>query len=376
MKTSKTILLCGAAAIAAAALLTGCTKGSFSHSGELIRFASATRGAASTKTAYGAVVTTGDKTMQALDWKDGDVITVASAQAEVQNVGGNASNYVVKVTSTGSEADVKSYGTVTNESENGLMWTEAKDYVFYAVYPKVSTAVSLTAAGAVSATIPAEQALTGETTTKTVGEGESAITYKIYQPDMANAFMTARTAITVSGSADEAPKVPLEFTPAFTAFEFNVSSQDDEIELTQFQLLSPEDRGDKLAGTFTMTAGDVTTAAASAGTASVTVPMTEKITAAEGLSFTVFTVPVINNDALRIRFTSKDGEDATKTSWVDLKYSNSEAAGANAGKALQFQAGHKYRINMLKLPSNQWKISITAVFEEWVEAEDEVVIYI
>ena len=117
-------------------------------------------------------------------------------------------------------------------------------------------------------------------------------------------------------------------------------------------------------------------ARARAGTASVTVPMTETITANEGLSFTVFTVPVINNDALRIRFTSKDGEDATKTSWVDLKYSNSEAAGANAGKALQFQAGHKYRINMLKLPSNQWKISITAVFEEWAKAEDEVVIYI
>ena len=104
--------------------------------------------------------------------------------------------------------------------------------------------------------------------------------------------------------------------------------------------------------------------------------MTETVTAAEGLTFTVFTLPLVNEDALRVRFTSKDGDEDTKTSWIDLKYSNSEAAGDNAGKALQFQAGHKYRINMLKLPSNQWKITIAAVFEEWVEAEDEVVIYI
>ena len=60
-----------------------------------------------------------------------------------------------------------------------------------------------------------------------------------------------------------------------------------------------------------------------------------------------------------------------------VKYSDDVAkAGDNAGMALQFEAGHKYRINMLKLPSSQWKISIAPVFEDWVDAKQEVVIYI
>lgn len=378
MRNSRTFLLFGAAATVAAALVSGCSKSSiFTHKGELIRFASATKGTASTKTVYGEVYTTGEgenqKTMQILDWKTGDMITIASAQAEVQNIGGNASNYVVTLKTAGNETDVKSYGTVSNENENGLMWTEAKDYTFYAVYPKVSDKLTLTAAGAVTAEIPTEQALSGDTKTKTVGEGDDAITYKVYQPDMDYAYMTAKTEVSVSGDAGEAPQVPLTFNPAFTAFEFNVSSKDDKIELTQFQLLSPKGSSDKLAGTFSMTAGDLGTASAASDESSVTVPMEETITATEGLSFTVFTVPVINQSALRIRFTSKDGDTDTKTSWVDLKYSDDAE---KAGKPLQFQAGHKYRINMLKLPSNQWKITIAAEFEEWGEAEDEVTIYI
>ena len=373
MRKSRTILL-ACAAIACAALTTGCTKGRvFSHGGEAIRFTTASGGGYTTKTVYGDDVETDGVKKQALNWVDGDVITIASPQAEVQNVGGHASNYVIVSPTAG----VPSKGSVQNEGDNGLMWGDDADatYDFYAVYPKMRDGLTLDpATGLVTAGIPAEQALTGTATTKTVGEGDDAITYKVYAPDMDYAYMTAATkGVTPS---EDANAVSLTFNPAFTAFEFNVSSQDDEIELTQFQILSPEGSSDNLAGTFTMTAGSLTTASATSGTASVTVPMTETVTAAEGLTFTVFTLPLVNEDALRVRFTSKDGDEDTKTSWIDLKYSNSEAAGDNAGKALQFQAGHKYRINMLKLPSNQWKITIAAEFEEWVEAEDEVVIYI
>ena len=107
------------------------------------------------------------------------------------------------------------------------------------------------------------------------------------------------------------------------------------------------------------------------------------MTVTRGLSLTVVTVPVTNQSPLRIRFSSKDGEPETeggevptKTSYLDLKYSNDEAAGTNAGNPVRFLAGHKYRIHMLKLPSSQWKITIAPDFDEWIQAEEEIVIYI
>ena len=207
---------------------------------------------------------------------------------------------------------------------------------------------------------------------------------------MKYAFMTAALTDFTATSYDQT--VPLEFKPAFTAFEFNVSSQDEPIDLTEFEILSPDadgkpnPNGDALAGTFSMTAGgDLPTSKPSTATPSVKVDLsaTAAIDDTNGLTFTVFTVPVTNTNPLRIRFTSKDGEpeteggeQPTKTSYLDLKYSNNEAAGTNAGKAVQFLAGHKYRIHMLKLPSSQWKITIAPEFDEWIQAEEEIVIYI
>ncbi|MBQ9174317.1 MAG: fimbrillin family protein [Bacteroidales bacterium] len=383
MRTRLSTIILACAAIAGAAMVSGCSKSPFRLSGQAINFTTRAGGSASTKTAYGTdqekEIDGVKRNFQALDWVTGDVITIASPQAVVQNDAdeAHASNYVVTVKTKG----VPSTGSVQNESANGLMWTDKESYDFYAVYPKTREGLTLNYTdGKVTATIPAEQELTGETTTKdvTTGKGEDAvtITYKVYQPDMQYAYMTA-VAKGVT-ETDEAGAVELEFNPAFTAFEFNVSSIDDEpIELTEFELLSPEGRSDKISGSFTMTAGQLSTAAVSAGTQSVKVAMDETVKETEGLSFTVFTLPVVNTDALRIRFTSKDGEDATKTSWIDLKYSDdAEKARDNAGKALTFQPGHKYRINMLKLPSSQWKISIVAVFEDWVDAEEEVIIYI
>ena len=385
MKTRKATILLAGAAIACMAITSGCSKSPIGLGGKAIQF-TASGSSQTTKTEYGD--DSGSK--QALDWKTGDVITVASPQAPVQNDNtGNlhASNYVVTVKTTG----VPSTGSVKNEGVNGLMWSdddEIKAYDFYAVYPKAGNDISIVpASGLVTATIPASQPLNGTASDKIVGEGDAAITYKEYKPDMSFAFMTAATKSVTPTT--EAASVKLTFDPAFTAFEFNVSSQDeDEIELTEFELLSPNDgesvkRNDKLAGQFTMTAGaDVATGvtAASSATQSIKVDMSgapQKIGEKTGLTFTVFALPVANKEPLRLRFTSKDGDNASKTSWLDLKYSDdAEKAGTNAGKPLVFEAGHKYRINMLKLPSSQWKISIKPIFEDWVKAEDEVVIYI
>ena len=396
MKKHSYILLMACAAIAGAALLESCSKeGGISLNGP-IQFGMVSRGTLTTKTVYGKDYLEGEgedqkATYQSLDWVAGDLITIASPQALVQNDASanpaRAADYKIStVLSTGTATDHQSKAKVVNADANGLMYDDSYkgSYDFYAIYPNHSEGrITLTEAGAVSATIPATQTLKsgaskeeskkytidGETVTKT-------IKYTVYDPDMQFAFMTA--ALEEFAPKDEQQTIPLTFTPAFTAFEFNVSSQDDEIELTKFEILSP-DNSDKLAGTFNMTAGTLPTSAPNA-TSSVTVDMTKidgtnpapKINQTNGLTFTVFTVPVENTKPLRIKFTSKDGENATKTSWLDLQYNNGE----NAGNPVKFLAGHKYRIHMLKLPSSQWKITITAVYEDWVKAEEEVVIYI
>lgn len=385
MKTRLITLLSVCAVIAGAALLSGCSKSSFSnYGGQPIRFMTTSSGSASTKTVYGA--DNSAKTMQALDWVDGDVITIASPQAVVQSGGTNpahASNYVVAVTQTGTAADVESKGTVSNEGSNGLMWLDSTPeggYDFFAIYPKSGSDISLVPeSGLVTATVPASQPLNGTAVDKAVTEGSVSVTYKEYKPDMKYAFMTA-SKLAYTPPTNAVPNVDLRFTPAFTAFEFNVASADeDPVELTGFEILSPSGKSDKLAGTFTMTAGNLATVAQTATTNSIVVDMSsahQTVTNTQGLTFTVFAVPVKNTDPLRLRFTSTDGASA-KTSWIDMKYSDDVAkAGDNAGKALQFEAGHKYRINMLKLPSSQWKISIAPVFEDWVDAEQEVIIYI
>ena len=384
MERRRTILL-ACAAIAGAAMLCGCSKteGGMHLSGA-IQFGMASRGGQTTKTVYGDKDATKDgKTYQPLNWAEGDVVTIASPQAVVQNDpnGGHASNYVISQITLATETDPQSKAKVVNEAANGLMWLDNIDtYDFYAIYPKNETGViTLTQNGAVEATIPAAQDLTGTPTTKSESKTNEVtgqtltVNYKVYAPDMKYAFMTG--ALKSFKPTSNTQTVPIVFNPAFTAFEFNVSSQDDPIELTQFEILS-SDGSDKLAGTFTMTAGG-TDVSATGATSSVKADLSaaDAIDATNGLNFTVFTVPVTNTQPLRIKFTSKDGE-TTKTSWLDLKYSNNAAAGDNAGKAVQFLAGHKYRIHMLKLPASQWKITIAAVLEDWIPAEEEIVIYI
>ncbi len=379
MEKRRTILFLACAAIAGAALLCGCSKseGGIRLSGP-VQFGMVSRGGQTTKTVYGDDVEKDGKKYQRLDWVAGDKITIASPQALVQNDASEnparAADYVISQVLDAVAGDPQRKAKVSNDGANGLMYDEKYEgaYTFYGIYPKAEAGViSLTDAGAVSATIPASQTL-GTTSTKseskeyTVGEETTTLTvnYTVYAPNMKYAFMTAAETLT---PVNEQQTIPLTFNPAFTAFEFNVSSQDEEeIDLTEFELVSPEKNDDY--------PGFVQDKLLSS---------TDAIDATHGLSFTVFTVPVTNQSPLRIRFTSKDGEpeteggeQPTKTSYLDLKYSNNEAAGTNAGKAVQFLAGHKYRIHMLKLPSSQWKITIAPEFDEWIQAEEEIVIYI
>jgi hypothetical protein len=372
---TKVIRILACAAILGTAILMGCNKnGLDDNKGKAIRFSAVSKGALATKTAYGADNT--NHTFQVIDWQANDLIRVYSTEAVHRNDGSqHFADYIILGSTVDAEnhtstASLKAETLDNTDSDNaaglanGLIWGSEATYDFWGIYPSTAQNkdITLGASGAVSAVIPAAQPLNGTATDKTVG----TVTYKEYKPDMNYAYMTA-AAIGMENGKD----FNLVFNPAFTAFEFNVTSEDETpVELTGFELLSP-DGSDKLAGSFTMTAGDLTSVAAPSGTSSVTVDMSsshQTVTDETGLTFTVFTLPADNAKPLRLRFSSTNGTQA-KTSRLDLVDKN--------GKALVFTAGTKYRINMLKLPSSQWKISIAPVLEPWVLAEeDEVIIYI
>ena len=340
-------------------LLSGCNKSPFSHEGELITFGTVAAGS-QTRTAYGTDFTdpNTNAVRQRIDWKTNDVVRIVSDYAKVLNDGSNLEYADYTVTTVTEEADGTS-SAVVNTNPNGLCWSGAEKYTFWGVYPSTTT---ITAAGVVSADfIQAEQSLpTGDPTTKTVGEGDDAITYNVYTPDISGHVLTAIA--TDVKENDEKPQVKLHFKPAFTAIEFNLSSQDDDIEMTQLQLVADAEGSDYLAGPFTMNAGDLSSVAVTTASASKTVTLSTgdglTLKKAEGASLTMFILPKNNASTLTLRLTSKE-DDGTKTSFVKL---------LKGGQPYVFEAGKKYRINGFKAPGNSWKIFIATEYmrlEEW-----------
>ena len=344
-------------------LLSGCNKSPFSHEGELITFGTVAAGS-QTRTAYGAdFPATGTPTHQRIDWETDDVLRIVSDYARVSNDGSNKEYADYTVTSATQEADGTS-AAVVNTNPNGLCWTGADSYTFWGVYPSTTP---ISTAGVVTADfIDAAQSLPSTTTTKTVGEGDDAITYTVYTPDISGHVLTAIA--TDVKENDEKPQVKLHFKPAFTAVEFNLSSQDDPIEITQVKLAAAETGSDYLAGPFTMDAGDLSSVSVTTASASKAVTLSAgdgvTVTATEGATFTMFLLPVSNAGALTFSVTSKEDE-GSKTSYVSLtKTVNGEKV------PFVFEAGKKYRINGFKAPGNSWKIFISTDIlnvEEWGE---------
>lgn len=377
----KNLCIISAAVLLASLLLGGCTKNPFSRKGELITFGTVSTGNL-TRAAYGDdYPATGTPTLQRIDWESGDMVRIVSDNARVVNNGSNAVFADYTVSTVTPEADGSSSGAVVNTNPNGLAWTDADSYTFWAVYPSTTT---ISNAGVVSADfITATQALPTASTSKTVGTGDDAITYAVYTPALTNAVMTA--VATGVKESDEKPQVKLHFKPAWTAIEFNLSSLDEAIKLTQIQLVASG--SDYLAGSFTMPAGDhnpdpdsenkvfshVSVDTGDTGSASKTVTIaTEEnqpltLTKNTGVSLTMFLLPVANTSALRFRLTSEEG-DGTKTSYVDLKKN---------GQPFVFEAGKKYRINGFKAPGSSWKIFIATDImnvDDWGDPVDTEII--
>lgn len=344
----QTILI--AALLGALVLLGGCNKTGLTGKGGEITFGSVSNGA-QTRAQYGDDFTNpnDNKLYTAINWEVGDIVRIISPEAAVTGDGSNLhwADYTVKSVSEQSDG---TSAALVNTNPNGLAWTGKETYSFYSVYPS-TTPISLEEAtyGQVSADfINAAQTLPATTATKTVGEGEEAITYTVYTPDIKSAVMTAAVAGVKENA--EKPQVKLHFKPAWTAVEINLSSLDDDIDVIEVQLVADAESTDYLAGPFTMTAGNLASVAVNTASASKTVTLSAgegvTVTKTAGATFTMLLLPVNNTAALKLRITSKEG-DGTKTSVVTLKKS---------GQPFVFEAGKKVRINGLKAPGSSWKI--------------------
>ena len=345
-------------------LLGGCNKSPFSHAGELITFGTTSSGT-QTRTAYGADFENSGKKYQRIDWEEGDIVRIVSDYARVANDGSNKEYADYTVTDNITPETDGTSAAVVNTNPNGLCWMpNVEKYTFWGVYPSTTT---ISSAGVVSTDfIKAAQTLPeADAETKTV----NGVEYTVYTPSLKNAVMTG-IAKDVKEN-DEKPQVKLHFQAAWTAIEFNLSSQDDDIEITEVQLVADAESDDYLAGPFTMTAGDLGSIAVTTTDASKTVTMAmENVTVKtdKGATFTMFLLPVTNQSTVKLRLTSKDGDNDTKTSVVSL---------TKNGQTFPFEAGKKYRINGFKAPGSSWKIYISTDIlhvDEWLEPDEDTAI--
>ena len=242
-----------------------------------IRF-TASAEAAGTKTAYSGVVTNG---VERIDWAEGDRIRIYSDKAVHRNAPDQPyADYTVSSVGVDPSNAAWSRAGITPAGGNGLVWGSTPDtYTFYGIYPVTDCADG--ASGILCGTIDADQ-----------GSGDPAVNLPKY-----GCLTAARQAAL---SAD----VELPFAPAFTAFEFHITS-DTAATLLDFTISSASG---PLSGPFTVTYTGLTPAYSTTGTGRairLTFPTGVPVSPAAGCTFTVFALPLDILTDLRISFTAR-----------------------------------------------------------------------
>lgn len=307
--------------------------------------ASAASEAEDTKTTYtgdGTFSSEGNLTKERIDWVDGDMIRIVSAQAQVldksvtpwllryssDNPQYSLADYTVATHKK--ETDVISRATIAPVGGNGLQWGTG-NHTFYAMYPSSET----------SGYSAAEKAKIGINHEKMMGTIPAVQSPDLSGakgwPDMRYAFMFG-TAQAPSG----ADAVNLPFYPEFTAFEFSIAKGDNEsVELSSFTLETTASGG-VLTGDFTLTnASGWNSAVTTSNTGSSLTVDLSGVTlnaAKESLTFTVLCLPV-NLGSLKLTFTGPQ----LGTRSLKLNDKNDTP--------LSFTARKKYRIFGMSFPA-------------------------
>ena len=396
----KTRIISVACILGSLILLAGCQKGLGNYGGQPVRFGAKTSTSPMSKAAYSGegTFTSGFRTWERINWESSDNVRIASNYAYVADggdagipIGVHYADYSLTIDAT--QADPNKHAATLAPlagNTNGLVWDDNKEseYVFYAVYPCPFYNSNITlgsgdngmdALGVVKATLPSAQTLASSTTTRYVsstgavadGQGkpftaaqEGGYTYNVYAPDKNIMFLTAATGKKAKYNSGEV--VDLVFKPAFTTFEFHITTQD-QGGLTIKKIALTAGAEEYLAGQYTSTAGTVSGAALTAASkvaANQTVSLSfgndgVGVTETTGVAVSLLTVPVANTKAITLKVT--DGAGAVAS--LPLTYSG-KVAGHNAGDPYLFIPGTKYRVNLLKV-AGKWKISIAPDVDPW-----------
>ena len=355
--------------LAAVLLLDGCGELN-PKKGRLITFSSQT-GEVGTKTYYGDDYTASGTTWQYIIWETTDVLRIVSDNASCAT-GLHYADYAIDEVTANVEH--KSYAKI-KPTPNGLEWAETNLYEFYSVTPVPGTGAvqsihgpdsenyNPSMIGSVKATLPATPALPTTTTTKTVTSDGATYRYTVYPPDMKYAVMTASEA----GDYSSIDSVRLTFKPAFTAFEFNLTSADQDMTVSKVELVAAN-ASDCLAGTYTFkagsdisTSGNVQLSASTSQSVSMTMNPALSLTASTGITLTFFTIPIVNTGMISLKVTTNQGT-------ATLNLTNTDKT-----TAYKFQPGKKYRINLLKV-GETWKIFFDVAVYPWIDVEPTTII--
>lgn len=213
----KTMTLIFTVLAATVLLLAGCDP-ILPSGGKSVKFTAYSKSQLTTKTVYAGNYDATGSTHEDIYWEDGNAIRIYSGNPAVVAppvIVDNqvCANYKLVVSSDRTKASLQN----PEESPNGLMWVEPGAVDFYAVYPPTTRGSEY---GWFTMNIPAEQFF--KIPTKT---------------DMSYAYMLAKNTLTAEEFNSE---VSLDFYPAFTAFQINLKSKDDELTLMKFRIYSTD----------------------------------------------------------------------------------------------------------------------------------------
>lgn len=281
-------------AATAAALVsgTGCTIPE-AENGRTIHFYASTqyRNAPSTKTEYSGIDETdrpisSSSAYERIDWLPTDKIRIACNQAVLLSGADKFADY--DISPSPDKTGRNHNASIAPTLGNGLQWSGAGTYDFYAVYPSGiqndEAGIEVTDYHAtVRGTIPATQSAT--------------LKGRIFKPDMDYSYMYA-----VAGGIREGGSVQLEFKPLVTTLEFSIRTQAGDAitsRLTGATLSSSQDDA-YLAGSFSanltrsgltpLSADDIT-----GGSNEITIPLPGegvRLSTSEAYTFTFLTLPL------------------------------------------------------------------------------------
>ena len=204
---------------AIALLLTGCNP-ILPSGGKSVKFTANSKSQPATKTTYAGNAASTGSTHEDIYWSPNDAIRIYSGDPSVvrpviQTENGVCADYKLVVPNATSTR-----ASLENEASNGLEWLDdptGTAVTFYAVYPRSTRGSEY---GWFTMSIPSEQTFATPTGT-----------------DMTHAYMLAQNTLKKEQFNSE---VSLDFYPAFTAFQINLKSKDDELTLKKFRIYSED----------------------------------------------------------------------------------------------------------------------------------------